>query len=634
VAISIHVEREDCTRIDSVLDPNGLLNTPLPLDDPTRSLESGWTDPPTQVTTSSYDARNNRVALTDSVSGTTTTYDPEHNYAIMAFYVPTGSGKEHQTLYNYDSRHRLATTTDDGITKLAITEQLCAITSDHSCPSPITITGSDDYAYDDNDNRTTVDEDNGATSSTSYYCYDALNRLTARKSAAGCTGTTSESYSYDDAGNRAQSVTGGLTTNYAYDGNGQLCKVGGTSCATPNVTYDSAGRTDAYGGWLYEYDAEGRLVTACKSSSCVGSIDKVEFAYDGEGHRTQIKEYSAGTLTTTRDFRYSGDAIVEESTNGSVSRGYVVDEQGTVIKFCDPSCASPTTSYLVTWNGHGDALAAWQIESGGTLTLVNSYTYDSWGTPTTTVASGFGDLGFRFLYVGAHDVQWDDFSGLSLYYMHARHYSPAIGRFLQPDPARAEANQYGYAGANPVTAVDPSGKCLLLCVIVAAALVGAVVSMIAYAGTSVATGQPIQPGQLAIAAGAGAVTGASCVVLSLLGCGLVNVAAATAQYHFSPGAHDVYGYAAAIGLGWVLRRWAYTPFKPMPYRLSPYLASHFTWWIRYGYPATSRVAMAIRSGGASVAISYAEYKLYNWINTHRSAIRQTNYRYGGFGPWH
>jgi RHS repeat-associated protein len=422
---------------------------------------SGWTDPPTQVTTSSYDARNNRVALTDSVSGTTTTYDPEHNYAIKAFYVPTGSGKEHQTLFNYDSRHRLATTTDGGVTTLAITEQLCAITSDHSCPSPITVTGSDDYAYDDNDNRTTVDEDNGATSSTSYYCYDALNRLTARKSASGCTGTTSESYSYDDAGNRTQSVTGGLTTNYAYNASGQLCKVGGTSCATPNVTYDSAGRTESYGGWVYEYDAEGRLVTACKSSSCVGSIDKVDFTYDGEGHRTQIREYTSGTLTTTRDFRYQGDAIVEESTNGSVSRGYVVDEQGTLIRFCDPSCASPTASYLVTWNGHGDALAAWQIESDGTLTLANSYTYDSWGTPTTTVASGFADLGLRFLYVGAHDVQWDDFSGVSLYYMHARHYSPAIGRFLQPDPARAEANQYGYAGDNPIAGVDSSGSCVI-----------------------------------------------------------------------------------------------------------------------------------------------------------------------------
>jgi RHS repeat-associated protein len=162
-------------------------------------------------------------------------------------------------------------------------------------------------------------------------------------------------------------------------------------------------------------------------------------------------------LTTTRDLRYQGDAIVEESTNGTVSRGYLVDETGRILKVCDPSCAAPTTTYLVAWNGHGDALGLWQINADGSLTLANSYTYSSWGSPTTTVASGFADLGFRFLYVGATDVQWDDFSGLGLAYMHARHYSPAIGRFLQPDPARAEANGYGYAGDSPVAKNDPSG---------------------------------------------------------------------------------------------------------------------------------------------------------------------------------
>jgi RHS repeat-associated protein len=55
------------------------------------------------------------------------------------------------------------------------------------------------------------------------------------------------------------------------------------------------------------------------------------------------------------------------------------------------------------------------------------------------------------------DVQWDDAFGLGLAYMHARHYSPALGRFIQPDPGRAEANPYEYAGVNPVTYQDPSG---------------------------------------------------------------------------------------------------------------------------------------------------------------------------------
>jgi RHS repeat-associated protein len=49
-------------------------------------------------------------------------------------------------------------------------------------------------------------------------------------------------------------------------------------------------------------------------------------------------------------------------------------------------------------------------------------------------------------------------------YMHARHYSPHLGRFLKPDPflrpSRAIAapllwNMYSYAASNPVNAVDP-----------------------------------------------------------------------------------------------------------------------------------------------------------------------------------
>jgi hypothetical protein len=41
--------------------------------------------------------------------------------------------------------------------------------------------------------------------------------------------------------------------------------------------------------------------------------------------------------------------------------------------------------------------------------------------------------------------------------MGARHYSPSLGRFLQPDPSAAEANLYGYGANSPVSRVDPSG---------------------------------------------------------------------------------------------------------------------------------------------------------------------------------
>lgn len=36
-------------------------------------------------------------------------------------------------------------------------------------------------------------------------------------------------------------------------------------------------------------------------------------------------------------------------------------------------------TYLVSWNGHGDALALHSQNGDGTLTLANSFTYSTWG---------------------------------------------------------------------------------------------------------------------------------------------------------------------------------------------------------------------------------------------------------------
>ncbi|MEK6720477.1 MAG: RHS repeat-associated core domain-containing protein [Chloroflexota bacterium] len=199
-------------------------------------------------------------------------------------------------------------------------------------------------------------------------------------------------------------------------------------------------------------------MTACKGTTCGGSVDTVAFSYDGEGHRTKIVATpAAGSPVTTTEFRYHGGAVVAEVVNGTLTREFVTNDAGTIQKVVVPSGQSDAGTYLVVWNGHGDATGLWRMNADGTLTLANSYTYGTWGRPTTATHNGISDLGFRYLYVGAYDVAWDDAFGLGLHYMHARHYHPALGRFLQPDPARAEANGYGYAGNGPITNVDPGG---------------------------------------------------------------------------------------------------------------------------------------------------------------------------------
>lgn len=411
-----------------------------------KAAGASFTTAPAVHSTSAYDARNQRVSLAIPSVGETT-YDAAHNYQVSAVYLPTASGKEHQSLYSYDNLQRL----------IGITHQLCTISSGHTCSGAPTATGSDTYTYDDNDNRTRVNENNGNAGLDRYYCYDALNRVVSTRSASGCSTGLIEDFTYDDAGNR---MTAGSTT-FTYDAQGQLSSCSPT-CGT--IAYDAAGRTSQWNGWYLTYDGEGRLASACKVSGCATG-DVVTMRYDAQGHRVELVTRPNGGSATTTTFRYQGDAIAQELVGGTVTRTYVTDEAGAVVKFCDPDCTGSNPQYLVTWNGHGDAASAWKIDtSTGSLTLANSYTYTTWGLPTTATHNSIADIGFRFLYVGRYGVAWDNAFGLELEYMSARHYSPALGRFLQPDPAAVEANLYSYAKNNPTTKTDPTGQ-VVFCLI-------------------------------------------------------------------------------------------------------------------------------------------------------------------------
>lgn len=174
-----------------------------------------------------------------------------------------------------------------------------------------------------------------------------------------------------------------------------------------------------------------------------------------------------------------------EVTPTRKARSFVLDEIGSIVKMTIPSGGN-AGDYLVNWNGHGDVLHLLRIKADGTTELANSFAYSTWGEPTITgtpvnSATGqpYGDLGFRYLYVGEFDVQWDNTFGLGLHYMHARHYAPALGRFLQPDPDGLEDSLYGYAANNPVTEMDPDGTCFIVCLVV-----GAVMDAAIYAATT------------------------------------------------------------------------------------------------------------------------------------------------------
>jgi RHS repeat-associated protein len=208
-------------------------------------------------------------------------------------------------------------------------------------------------------------------------------------------------------------------------------------------------------GWrAMAYDAEGRLTELCDWICSTGST-RLFFTYDGDGRRTRIVTAGGGTSTTT-EFRYLGTAISEEWVDNTLTRRYVTDPDGVVVKMVIPAGQTHAGTYLVNWNGHGDALNLVRVLGDGSLEVANSYTYGTWGEPTTHTHGSYGNLGFRFLYVGREGVQWD--AAAELYLMGWRHYSPRLGRFLQPDPVADEENPYAYAGSGPVSATDADGR--------------------------------------------------------------------------------------------------------------------------------------------------------------------------------
>ncbi|MEL6185932.1 MAG: RHS repeat-associated core domain-containing protein, partial [Myxococcota bacterium] len=87
--------------------------------------------------------------------------------------------------------------------------------------------------------------------------------------------------------------------------------------------------------------------------------------------------------------------------------------------------------------------------------------------------------------------EWD--AGAELYYFEARHYDAYVGRFIQADimllgsdgALASDLNRYAYAANNPVVYTDPSGREVITLVAIGiAALVGATVSVAAYAATN------------------------------------------------------------------------------------------------------------------------------------------------------
>ncbi len=315
-----------------------------------------------------------------------------------------------------------------------------------------------------------------APGKTVAYAYNNRGRVSR---VTDWTGATTE-LSYD-ANRRLISIRrpNGVTTQYTYDASGRVARItdsGGAASAfialtrdawgrvtsaernLPRVAdpeagaeqfawdaahqeagtaaYDSLGRPTAAGGNSFTWDLASRLT---RLATPQGSHS---FSYDAlglmvSGRRNYVWNYAldlpsiAVFRTVQADLRYfvhlpDGSLLYSLDAADNQRRFYHFDEMGNTV-FLTGDSGAVTDAYGIT--PYGEVVS----RSGSTE---NPFTFQGrWGV-----------------------LEIED---TSLYYMRARFYDAAAGRFLSRDPVRTldprSANPYPYALGNPLRYVDPTG---------------------------------------------------------------------------------------------------------------------------------------------------------------------------------
>jgi RHS repeat-associated protein len=303
------------------------------------------------------------------------------------------------------------------------------------------------YSYDAQDNLSTI-QDLIAGKTPGTYTYDVLDRLASEVLLVpGLQQALTLTYAYDAQGNRAQVVSRSsgpsVTTSFTYNPAGQLMRSTPPSGAATTYVYDQAGnltRTIGPAGTTaYTWNPQELLSQVTLPSGSTAS-----FTYDANGTR---RTQTVGSATTT--YNYDDQHLVSETgPGGTIS--YTYDDTGAPLTITLPS----GVTYTYRFDGRGSTI---DLTDASHL-VAASYTYDAWGN----VLAQSGDATLLssnpYTYRGQFGVRTEAATGL--YFMQARYYDPAVGRFISRDPTNADPSRsaYIYAADNPVTDLDPSGS--------------------------------------------------------------------------------------------------------------------------------------------------------------------------------
>ena len=273
-------------------------------------------------------------------------------------------------------------------------------------------------------------EQRGAATTTYEYGYDAGDRLATIKR----NGTTVQSYTYDDNGNRDKTSSGEPVT---YDGRDRIATVNAAA-----YDYTAAGELHAKpDGTTYDYDSLGALTHVKLPGG-----KTIDYAIDSAGRR--VAETGGGS-TLKRRFLYGRGLgpIAELDASNAVKSRFIYATRSNVPDLM----VQGSTTYRIVTDQVGSPRAVVNIATGA---VVQELDYDAFGNVTHDSNPGFQPFGFAG---GLYDAD----TGLVRF--GARDYDARTGRFMAPDPLRfggGGTNLYGYALMDPVNLTDPSGQIL------------------------------------------------------------------------------------------------------------------------------------------------------------------------------
>ena len=258
-----------------------------------------------------------------------------------------------------------------------------------------------------------------------------------------CTGSDNfRTYTYDPVGNRLTEGAVAGTTTYSYNAADELTQTAGPA-GTTTYTYDADGNELTGAGSTYTYNLAGEM-----TSSTVSRMT-TSYWYDGDGNRIQA--------STGKNASQATQYVWDPTTPGVPQLAAELDGSSAAVRsytygLGQVAMAAGGKAYYYAHDGLGSVVNV-TSSAGATEWTYDYLPYGGFRASTQNDRKAPANvLGFA--------GQLLDPTGL--YYMRARQYDPATGRFTAVDPKAPPISKpctatYAYAKDNPISRVDPTG---------------------------------------------------------------------------------------------------------------------------------------------------------------------------------